>query len=79
MPEVEAVRDNRICVEGLDEDSLPDYFLNDFTFYDKEGHLVALDAHTNLIEKGTQIKFSSIIKSEFKEYSGKSLYLMSNP
>ena len=70
MSEEDAVTDDRICVEGLDEDALPDYLLNDFTLYDKEGHLVALDAHTHLIEKGMEIKFSGIIKSFCKDHPG---------
>ena len=59
--------DPRICVEG-GEGELPDFLLNEFSFYDKEGHMVALDA--NLIESGKEIKFSGIVKSEFIEDAG---------
>ena len=59
--------DPRICVEGA-EGELPDFLLNEFSFYDKEGHMVALDA--NLIESGKEIKFSGIVKSEFIEHDG---------
>ena len=49
--EKNAVIDPRICVEG-GEGELPDFLLNEFSFYDKEGHMVALDA--NLIESGKE-------------------------
>ena len=62
--EKDAVTDPRICVAGM-EGELPDFQLNDFNFYDKEGHMVALDA--NLIESGKEIKFSGIVRSEFLE------------
>ena len=52
----------------MDNDQLPDFVLNDFSFYDKERHLVALDA--NLVEEGKEIRFSGVIKSDFKDNSG---------
>ena len=68
LSEIESVKDPRICIEGMDDDQLPDYLLNEFSFYDKEGHLVALDA--NLVEKGKEIRFSGVVKSDFKDNPG---------
>jgi hypothetical protein len=60
-----------LCIDGCDE--IQNFELDDFAFYDKNNHLVPLDA--GLIEKDVQVSFSGYVKSPFVEDDNPGLYI----
>ena len=61
--EREATTDPKFMVEGWEGDQLHDFYIDDFSIYDKNDHLIHLDS--DLIKKKVEIKFSGKLKPFF--------------